>query len=387
MDTQNLIVGSRVEHPVHGAGTVTFVGIEHLGIAFDDGGEALLRRATLEEEPAMAAPAPPASRHEARPWPESTFVPEDDHATHSMGSHWEPFAEDSSAILQRLPDIVPQALVQTGFGEHRKPARVEPEDWPQGAQLVWPLRVQGLALILRPGEAGTDLVSLFPFCTTGSQHTLSLRAVRVWENGLEAQITASWGEGEVTFYDSQYLINRLWYETGRNYDFILTGMAYTAGPAEPREFQLKRHPDQVAWLNQRLPAGEEPFTEAYTMSLEGSAMFLPVTDWDEDDYSFHAPVKSVIAFQDWLGEDGWRVRATVMRFGDEDADLDIMITRRAWTGQTPPEVGQDIEGRLWLQGYLWMPLARNGAGSAPQLAIRSDTVFRNGGQHAQKSLY
>lgn len=42
------------------------------------------------------------------------------------------------------------------------------------------------------------------------------------------------------------------------------------------------------------------------------------------DYSFHAPVKSVEAFKDWLGQDGWRVRATVMSFGDQDADLDIL---------------------------------------------------------------
>ena len=84
-------------------------------------------------------------------------------------------------------------------------------------------------------------------------------------------------------------------------------------------------------------------------------MFLPIGEWDVDDYSFHAPVKSVEEFKDWLGQNGWRVRATVMRFGNEDADLDIVITRRAWSGEAPPQVGQDIEGRLWLQGYLWMP--------------------------------
>lgn len=44
-----------------------------------------------------------------------------------------------------------------------------------------------------------------------------------------------------------------------------------------------------------------------------------------------------------------------MRFGDEDGDLDILITRRAWQGDAPPRVGQDIEGQLWLQGRLWMP--------------------------------
>jgi len=354
METRDLMVGSRIEHPAHGCGTVTFVGIDYLGIAFDGGGEALLRRTTLEEpEPTMDTL--PASPGEELPWPESTFVTEKAEAEHFLGSHWDPFVEDSLAIMQQLPVIVPNALLQTGYGEHRKPARMEPEGWPKGIQLVWPLRAQGLALILRISEEGNHLVSFFPFCTAGSQHTLTLKTVNVWAGGLEAQITASWEDGEITFFDTQYPINRIWYETGRSYDFILTGMAYTAGPAEKREWQLKRHPDEVAWLNQRLEEGEEPFTEAYTIRLEGSAMFIPVTGWDEDDYSFHAPVKTVTAFQDWLGQDGWRVRATVMRFGDEDADLDIMITRKTWSGQTPPEVGQDIEGRLWLQGYLWMP--------------------------------
>jgi len=36
----------------------------------------------------------------------------------------------------------------------------------------------------------------------------------------------------------------------------------------------------------------------------------------------------------------------------EDFDLDIVVTARAWDGETPPEMGQDIEGSLWLQGYL-----------------------------------
>lgn len=108
-------------------------------------------------------------------------------------------------------------------------------------------------------------------------------------------------------------------------------------------------------MNQRLKEGEEPHETACTVSMDGAAMFLPVSGWDVDDYSFHAPVKSVTEFKDCLGQDGWRVRATVMRFGDEDADLDILITQKAWSGEAPPRVGQDIEGRLWLQGYLWMP--------------------------------
>jgi hypothetical protein len=32
-----------------------------------------------------------------------------------------------------------------------------------------------------------------------------------------------------------------------------------------------------------------------------------------------------------------------------------MDTRPVRPGDAPPQVGQDIEGHLWLQGYLWMP--------------------------------
>lgn len=354
MDIRELIIGTRIKHASQGAGTVTYVGTDYIGIAFDGGGEALVRRETLEQD-APVAEAPVEVRRESLPWPESTFIPEHDDARHFLGSHWDPFVEDSKVIMKRLPEMLPNALLQTGYGEDRKPSRRVPDDWPKGFQLVWPLRVQGLALTLHIKEEANMIVSLFPFFATGSQHTLTLREVIVWDGGLEAQITAGWGEGEVTFFDTQYLINRAWYEAGKKYDFIFSGMAYNAGPAKKHEWTIDRHPDEVAWMNQRLKEGEELQETTYTLSLEGGAIFLPVNEWDADDYSFHAPVKSVQEFTDWLGQDGWRVRATVMRFDDEDGDLDILITRRTWSGDAPPQVGQDIEGRLWLQGYLWMP--------------------------------
>lgn len=354
MDAQNLVVGSRIDHPVEGKGTVTFVGTDYLGIEFEDGREALIRRESLErEEPILPEPAEPSQ--ESLPWPASTFIPEGENAQHYLGSHWDPFVDDSMELMGLLPEIVPNAMVQTGYGESRKPARSIPEDWPKGFELVWPLRTHGLALIIRPEEQENLLVCLFPFFATGSQHTLTLREVSVWAGGLEAQITASWGEGEVTFFDTQYLVNRAWYEAGKVFDFILSGIAYSAGPAEKREWQVNQHSDVVAWLNQRREEGEKAHKSTVTIKLDGTTIFLPVSGWDSDDYSFRAPVKSVTEFKDWLGQDGWRVRATVMRFGDDDADLDIMITRRAWSGDGPPQVGQDIEGRLWLQGYLWMP--------------------------------
>ena len=80
---------------------------------------------------------------------------------------------------------------------------------------------------------------------------------------------------------------------------------------------------------------------------------MPVEDWDRDDYWFRGPVRSVKAFDDWLGQSGWRVRVCVMQMDTEDAELDVFVTSRSWSGDEPPQVGEDMEGALWLQGRLW----------------------------------
>ena len=42
-----------------------------------------------------------------------------------------------------------------------------------------------------------------------------------------------------------------------------------------------------------------------------------------------------------------------MRFHGENAELDVFVTGRAWSGPEPPKAGEDIEGSLWMQGRLW----------------------------------
>ncbi len=344
-------VGSRFRHDEYGEGTVTYVGEDYFSVSFDGGGRILLRLEAFgqqvreENSPVQAT----------IPWPQSTFIHEEEEGQHFLGSHWDPFVDDRAEIFGRLPEIMPEALVATGFAESRRPARREPDEWPAGFILNWPLRIQGLSMVIRVDDEANNMVSIFPFYATGSQHTLIVKSVKVWESGLEAQITAAWGETEVSFFDTSFPINRIWYERNETFDFILTGIAYNVRPAANKEISFRQHPEVVEWVNREL-VPEEPLTDSeFVISMEGASVFLPVEGWDIDEYRFHAPVKEVSEFSDWLGQDGWKVRATVMRFDEVDADLDILITRRAWHGDDPPRVGEDIEGRLWLQGYLWMP--------------------------------
>ncbi len=57
MNTNELTVGRHIEHTEHGAGTVTLVGPDYIGIRFDNQLEALIRREVIEQDaPALVEP-------------------------------------------------------------------------------------------------------------------------------------------------------------------------------------------------------------------------------------------------------------------------------------------------------------------------------------------
>ncbi|GHT96085.1 hypothetical protein AGMMS49545_20230 [Betaproteobacteria bacterium] len=314
MQSSKLKLGSHIKHPEHGDGTVIFVGVDHIKAAFDDGTERFL----LRDEHRMEA------ARKTLPWPESTFVREHDKVKHDTDYHWKPVFNISKVPHTIIPEDSKKALcINKGYGDVYKSARSMPATWSQGVFIQWRYSEYSVTYVL---DETNQRVGSFPNTELGCQNSLTLQTVHVWENGLEAQITARWGAVDVNFYDTHHLANRLWYEAGKGYDFLLAGLAYDAIPIYGYSNQTERIP----------------------------MIFLPDSKYDIDNYQFRAPIKSVKAFT-WLEQDGWKVRATVMRFCEEDCDLDIYITQRAWLGTQPPHVGQIIEGRLWLQGFLWAP--------------------------------
>lgn len=99
MDTRNLQLGDWFADQRYGAGMVSFVGHDYVGVRFDDGRDALLRRSMLEEGAPTPAPPGPAGRA-SLPWPLSTFTDEPQDARHFLGSHWEPTPELTGNDLQ-----------------------------------------------------------------------------------------------------------------------------------------------------------------------------------------------------------------------------------------------------------------------------------------------
>ncbi len=283
-------------------------------------------------------------------WPNSTFIWEADNHDRYCGSHWIPFYDSPDEAFQALPERLPQAVPLKTFGDTYPGPHKIPGSCANGSYLAWPNANRGLIATLQATEQRTKLLNVAPLADYGVKAGIEIQRVHVWSNGAEAQIEGIWGDAAISFFDLTFLSNRSWYEAGKRLDFGLAGIAYTAGPASAEPLEIAPDSGFADTLRTELGVADGKTLE---LDLEGAAVLAPIADGDRDDYWFRGPVRSVEAFDDWLGQPGWLVRVCVMQMDSEDAELDVFVTGRACTGDGPPQLGEDIEGALWLQGRLW----------------------------------
>lgn len=357
-DLGSFAVGDRVSHHDFGLGTVASVEPEVVEVRFETAGlkRLSIKHAVLRKPDKALEDALTPGGEAYQKWLDETFLFEGEEAEHSLGSHWSPFFNEPTDILGRLPEILPKALDQVTYTDNHPPLRVTPTEWPHAGHWTWPIRRNGIAVVVKQEEGRKVLTSAFPFDYEGTQHGLVLRKVHVWKSGVEAQLECDFGPSSVTFFDALYGANRGWYESGKTYQFVLTGIAYDCRRAEDQVLQAW-NPKQSERFREVAPewAADLPDTETMPVHTKGMAAFFPIHEWDRDDYTFRGPIKSVKEVE-ILEQPGWKARVTVLRDIDNDdreLDLDIIVTRKVWGDVPPPQVGEDMEGSLWLQGYLW----------------------------------
>lgn len=283
-------------------------------------------------------------------WPDSTFIWETEDQGHYIGSHWDAFWDSVEEQARTTREVLQQAMPVLSFGDTYSGPHEIPRSWAKGVYLRGRDPNYSLLAALRATEGSPDLINVSPYTELGVQVGIEIERVHVWSSGAEAQIEGFWGDATVSFFDLTFLTNRSWYEAGKCLDFILAGIAYQAEPASIEPLAIA--PDSKIASLLRNEWGIES-GEALEVSMDGSSILAPIEEWDRDDYRFRGPVRSVEAFDNWLGQSGWRVRVCVMQMDPEDAELDVLVTKRAWSGDEPPQVGEDMEGTLWLQGRLW----------------------------------
>lgn len=280
--------------------------------------------------------------------------------SHGHGDHWGCFAENVSEFIKGyLPMTIDKGSLlkmESEDGEFMTSTSRESSQYPVG--IYWPsenLRFLTLIMIDKGAERN-ELWSAYPWSVSGVQHSLSIEKVIPWSNGIEGQIKVLVDDAaSITFFDTLYYLNHPTYREEQSFLFSLAGFAYKFSVIDPEPVSIK-NPETIRRLRSmgfgeskpKYEAAGEP--ETIIVETKGMAIFFQLDGWDDDDYSFRAPVVEVEEME-FLNEPLWRVRATVLRI-EQEFNLDIFVTTKVMGEGQAPKPGDDIEGALWLQGYL-----------------------------------
>lgn len=343
--------GMRVEHFKFGKGTVSSV--EEAGplvIAFDRSDE----KRVDPNFGVLSVLSPEREREEAEAELavyQNTFAAPDPPDAHYPGSHWALLENGVKGILNDLPKIISESNVCTGWEGPAHPKAYKHPSEPQGFALRWSESELAVTIVLTPTSESNQIVSVFPCSSHGTIHKGQLQKVYPWESRLEGQLEVQIKDALLTFHDARYVPNRWFYKAGKDYEFFLAGLAYSFRKAQCDPMIIS-NPESVAIYN-KVGIAEGDTVE---LSTEGLACLLPITDYDRDEYSFRGPVQSV-SRTSFYGEDVFRMRVTVMRSLEDDSplDLDVYVSERQLDDGYIPREGDDVEGILWLQGYMVQP--------------------------------
>lgn len=345
--------GDRVRHWKFGPGTVReLLDQETVVVDFDTGGRKTLalehaRLEFLSPELERKRREADASRRRA------TFVDPDPEGEHYPGSHWSTVGIEPDEVMRKLPELIAGAQLLNPLGRAAKASLAEIE--PKGASLIWPDERRGVVIPIALGEEDNQVVGLFPWIGDGVQHEIVLHKVHPWSSGLEGQISADLGGMAVTFFDAGYAMCRGAYRAGRAYQFALTGLAYQCEVVKEPAPVFITAPEAVA-ATRRAFGQDENDLSPIRFETKGMAAFIGVEKYDRDEYQFQGPVKEA-AVCDFLGQKLWRLRTTVARSLEDNADRDlaVFVHERHFMQSGPPAVGDDVRGVLWLQGMLLYP--------------------------------
>ena len=274
-----------------------------------------------------------------------------DHQGH--GDHWCCIEDD----VEKVPTAwLPLAIANGRVIDDRSPG---PLAEGEAIGIEWsetPLRV--LTLIAgvadKAGEARNVLASAYPYAVVGTKHRLLIEEIRPWEEGFEGWIKATFPNDagpSLTFFDTRFYANRDRYKVGAEADFVLAALAYRATVVHPQPVFIEKLETIRAVRAGTEHEGDDSPIE---VRLEGAAMLFPRETYSPDDHEFQAPVKDVEIFK--LGERRiTRLTVTVLRLSDlddEDINLNLYVDEGRWDTNERPMPGADVQGLLWLQGYL-----------------------------------
>lgn len=280
-----------------------------------------------------------------------------DNQEHYMGSHWDSFYEEGEFdnIIGKVLSVLNKSMLLEGYKKEELSFGYD-SSWEIGfTQLVPSNNQQGFCVVQKVDKENEEInvMSMFPYFDYGQKYELNLEKVFVWSNGLEGQVEVDLGFTTLTFYDTYFNNHKEYYLVDKKYKFKIFGICYECGIPTENELKVDMKPEVLESI------GKDPKDTLQTFNLKGMTSFFPILEWDRDDFSFRGVIEEVFEVETVFGRKGWICRTKVLRSGfeeDNEYSIDILVTDLIWKTIVPPQVGDDIEGSVWLQGRMIEPL-------------------------------
>ena len=250
----------------------------------------------------------------------------DAHAT-----HWALlYPDEPDAIRARIKNVVARSTIiaQVELPERRAmPNGAQADMLTAMSEADGDVRHMVLLLTERQTSSGCVL-SAFPFAAGAITHPVTIDHVASLGSGAEGQIRGRTEDGaELSFFDALFFKNGADYQVGESYQFALSAFAYSLRPYGLRLVQ----------------GGGD--------TVAPPDVLKPARSGASDDYEFRATVQHVYPLR-LDGGTVYRMRVTVARSGQSMVDVALYAAEHVLPPGYRPKPGDEITGRLWLQGYL-----------------------------------
>ena len=216
-----------------------------------------------------------------------------------------------------------------------------------------PLRCLAM-LVSNQATKSHSLYSGFPYAAEAAPMRLSVDNIRDWGNHVEGvlECSAPLG-GTIAFFDTHYYRNRDGYKVGKEFDFRLAGLLYSLKLVNGETVTVT---DQEVLAQRWAAYGKEPKRDAQGLiepdiiHLDGMVALFPSDgDWPED-AQYRCQLKEVSTF---MLEDILVYRLVPELEEDQQFFPGILYAAAAVLQDGyVPKPGDNISGRVWVQGFL-----------------------------------
>ena len=234
----------------------------------------------------------------------------------------------------------------------------------------------GLGTAIATSDGIAKIIAAWPFCTDGVQHTMEVERLMLAPNRVSAIVVGTIADTlPICFLDTEFVASRVFYLPGSIHDYVLTGIITDFRLASHEPIRLESGRKGTESLRKAMGDAAPEQGKPVKVRTEGLAAILPLGEPPDCGYQVIGPVTQVERYPLTILYEGcWKLRVTVCRIDVDDVrefsstgrkfeedehgwfpiNLDLILTDHILGDRKVPEVGDDINVIIQLQGRIWI---------------------------------